>query len=533
MSDPRDDQTRLVAALSEPRRHGAACTGVRVIETHISYVLLTGRFAYKIKKCIALPFADFSTLAARHRFCLEELRLNRRLAPSLYLAVVAITGSADQPVLGGSGPVLEYAVQMREFAQDALLSSELQHGELRAEEIDTLAAMVASFHSLIPAAPADSHYGTPSVILDYARANFTETATTPDATDRATLDQLRDWTEGEFVRRKSALDGRRTRGFVRECHGDLHLGNIARVDGAITIFDCIEFNEHLRWIDVASEVAFTAMDLEDRGRADLAHRYVDRYLSHTGDYAGLAVFRFYLVYRALVRAKIACLRLEQVPDAGERALLAGEFRGYLALARHLAAPPRPAIVITHGLSGSGKTAVTQSLLERVGAIRIRTDIERKRISGIAPLDRRESPPAQGLYAADVTRATYARAIDLARAVVDGGSPAIIDGAFLHRWQRDAARALATDLGVPFVILSLRADSHILALRIAQRAAAAADASDATVAVLEHQIATQEPLARDEKPWVVAYDSAAPLPPAGNAEAWDAVVARIGAGAAAF
>jgi len=531
MSDLPADQTRLIAALSEPRRHGPACTAVRLIETHISCVLLTGAFAYKIKKRIALPFVDFSTLAARHRYCLEELRLNRRLAPDLYLDVVTITGTVDEPVLGGSGPVQEYAVRMREFSQDALLSAELAHGELCAEEIDTLAAMVASFHATIPAAPAGP-FGTSADILSHARANFTETAAAPNAADRATLDLLRAWTEREFVRRKTALDARRATGFVRECHGDLHLGNIARIDGAITIFDCIEFNEHLRWIDVASEVAFTAMDLEDRGRADLASRYVDRYLSITGDYAGLAVFRFYVVYRALVRAKIAYLRLQQLPEGADRAGVAREFRGYLALARRHATMPRPAILITHGLSGSGKTAVAQGLLEHLGAIRIRTDIERKRIHGVAPQDHPGVLPAEGLYAAEVTRATYARTLDLARAVVGGGSHAIIDGTFLRRWQRDGARALATELDVPFVIVSLRADNLTLRQRIAQRAAAATDASDATVEVLEYQIATQEPLGPDELPLAVAYDAQAPLPHARNAQTWDAVVARIGASAAA-
>jgi aminoglycoside phosphotransferase family enzyme/predicted kinase len=527
MSDSPARQARLIAALCEPRRHGAACAAVRVIETHISYVLLTGEFAYKIKKCIALPFVDFSTLDARRRFCIDELRLNRRLAPTLYLDVVAITGGADDPVVGGSGPACEYAVRMREFPQDALLSRELERGQLSVEEIDALAAMVAAFHATIPAARADGPFGTPEDILRYARANFLETGAVADTGDRDALAGLRHWTEREFAAREGMFESRRRAGLVRECHGDLHLGNIARIDGNITIFDCIEFNEQLRWIDVASEVAFTAMDLEDRGRPDLGARFLDRYLAITGDYAGLGVYRFYVVYRALVRAKIACLRLRQLTSGDERAGLAREFRGYLALAQRHASPTRPAVVITHGLSGSGKTAATEWLLEHIGAIRIRTDVERKRGHGLAASARSGSTLAAGLYAADATRATYARVCAFARAAVTGGFCTIIDGTFLMRWQRDAARALAAELRVPFVIVSFAAADATLRQRIVQRAAAATDASEADAAVLARQRATQEPPGPDEAPFVVTYDAQAPLGRSRDPRAWQDVLARIG------
>jgi len=338
---------------------------------------------------------------------------------------------------------------------------------------------------------------------------------------------LRDWTEREFDARRGAFESRRRAGFVRECHGDLHLGNIARIGGKITIFDCIEFNDHLRWIDVLSEVAFTTMDLEDRGRRDLAHRFLDRYLALTGDYEGLAVYRFYAVYRALVRAKVACLRMVQLADGAQRTPLLREFRGYLALARRLAHPAPPALVVTHGLSGAGKTAVTQHLLEDIGAIRIRTDVERKRAHGPATPSPGGAPRASVLYAPDVTRATYAHACDLARRAMEGGFRAIIDGTFLKRWQRDAARALAAELGMPFVIVSFRAEDATLRRRIAGRAAAATDASEANEAVLDHQQAMQEPLGPDEAPFVVTYDAQAPLEHSRDPQAWQGVLARLG------
>ena len=306
-------QARLVAALVDPAVFGPGCKGVRHLETHISHVLLTGAHAYKIKKPVDLGFLDFTTLAQRKRYCEQELRLNRRLAPAIYLDVVAITGSVDRPVIGGDGPVVEYAVKMREFAQEALASRMLAAGALGAAHVDALAAEVAAFHGRVETAGEGTRFGSPDTILRVALQNFDSIRPMrDDPADRERQDALRAWTEREHALRLASFERRRADGFVRECHGDLHLNNIAVIDGEVTVFDCIEFNDELRWIDVMSEIAFTTMDLADRGRPDLAHRFVNAYLESTGDYAGLAVFPFYLVYRAMVRAKIACLRLGQL-----------------------------------------------------------------------------------------------------------------------------------------------------------------------------------------------------------------------------
>ena len=303
--DVATDQSRLVEALARSGVLGGA-TPAGKLETHISFVLLTGTYAYKIKKAVDFGFLDFTTLAARRFFCDEELRLNRRLAPELYLEVVPITGTVDAPVVGGPGPALEYAVKMREFPQNALASRLLAAGLLEPADIDSLAARVAEFHGGIAVAAADGAFGASDEILRLAQRNFEVLApllaTSPEQSE---LDELRAWTEREHAARRGAFLRRRQQGFVRECHGDLHLNNIARIDGEIVIFDGIEFNEAMRWIDVMSELAFTVMDLEDRGRADLAHRFLNAYLERTGDHAGLAVLPFYLAYRALVRAKIA------------------------------------------------------------------------------------------------------------------------------------------------------------------------------------------------------------------------------------
>ena len=267
------------------RGHGR----VELIETHISYVLLTGQFAYKIKKALELGFLDFRSLAARRFYCEEELRLNRRLAPKLYLEVVPITGSIETPVLGGTGPAIEYAVKMREFPQEALASRALRRGELSAADVDTLAAKVAAFHRTTSRGRARRAVRRPGRACSASRGRTSRRYGRCWSPPRRSPTSMR-LPRGPIAstpRCAASMALRRSEGFVRECHGDLHLGNIAVVDGELTIFDCIEFNEEMRWIDVMSEVAFVTMDFSDRGRPDFAHRFLNAYLEITGDYAGL------------------------------------------------------------------------------------------------------------------------------------------------------------------------------------------------------------------------------------------------------
>ncbi len=521
-------QARLVEALRDPARHDGTVVNVGLIETHISWVLLTGRHAYKIRKAVRLGFLDFSTLEARRFDCEEELRLNRRLAPDLYLDVVAITGTDRHPAIGGSGPVLEYAVRMREFRQEGLLDAALLRGELTPAHVDRLAALVANFHRRIAVAGADSPFGTPEAVQALALANFAEIRPlVGDAGDIAALHALRRWTRAEGARCDEAFRARRAAGFVRECHGDLHLANIALVGGDIVIFDAIEFNERMRWIDVASEIAFTIMDLEHRGAPALARRFLNAYLEGTGDYAAVGVLRFYLVYRAMVRAKVACLRTAEVASAAEAAPLLRDFRAHLRLAEAEAAADtqRPTVVITHGVAGSGKSTVAQALLEHGGAIRIRSDVERKRLRGMDAMARSGSGVAGDLYADDATRATYARVALLARTVVAAGRTVIVDAACLRRWQRDLFRDLAQEAGVPRVILDVSAPAATLGDRVRARAARADDASEADVAVLLHQQRTAEALAADECADAVPCDGGTPLTPETIAALWDRVAGR--------
>jgi aminoglycoside phosphotransferase family enzyme len=524
------DQQRLVGTLCKRLRSGGS--RVRLLETHISFVLLTGAHAYKIKKAVKLGFLDFSTLASRRLFCEEELRLNRRLAPALYLDVVPITGTLTTPVVGGGGRVLEYAVRMREFPQEALLSNVLDRAELTPAHVDAIAAQVAVFHARAGVATPDSRHGEPSRVLRSTLANFAEIAPLVTApSDRAALRSLKQWTRREYATVYHILERRHRDGSIRECHGDLHLGNIALVDHEVTIFDCIEFNEAMRWIDTMSEVAFTVMDLEHRKHADLAYRFLTAYCERSGDYRGAAVLRFYLVYRAMVRAKVACLRASQLPNGAGRATFQADFAAHLSLASSYANDARPTLVLMHGPSGSGKTTLSQLLLERAGALRIRTDVERKRLAGLAASARSGSTLAGGLYAPDATKRTYDHVLASAEAVVQGGFTALVDGAFLRRWQRDMFRELAAERELPFVIVDCVASEATLKARVSARASAGKDASEADVAVLAHQLSTGDALACDELRFTLSCDAEGPFLRTLSPTSWRNVIERIHANGA--
>jgi aminoglycoside phosphotransferase family enzyme/predicted kinase len=499
MQPPPNDHSdagsgRLVEALQQQLQ---ASTGraVRRVETHISWVLLDGEFAWKIKKPVRLGFLDFGELAMRRRFCDEELRLNRRLAPDLYLDVVAIGGSVEAPRLADTGPAIEYAVKMRQFAAGALFSEQLDAGTLQPGHLDQLAARLAAFHEAASVAGADTPYGSAARIeADTARALDGLEA----LVGAAALAGLRARLQAVSGSLRALFEQRKAAGRVREGHGDLHLANAVVLGDEVTAFDCIEFDPGLRWIDVYNDVAFLAMDLLAHGRRDLAFRFLDAWLAAGGDYEGLPVLRYYLAYRALVRALVAHIRRTQGGGA------AGP--DYLALAQRLAHERDARLLVTHGLSGSGKSHLSQRLLERAGAIRLRSDVERKRLFGLAALEDASAAPGEGLYGAHASQRTYERLRALATIALDAGYPVIVDAAFLRASERDDFRRLARERGVPFTILHCRADAVLLRERVAARRAGRADASDADLAVLERQLAGHDVLREDERALAIDVDT---------------------------
>jgi uncharacterized protein len=500
-----DIQQKIVTALLDPRRYPHAAKSVRLIETHISWVLLAGRYAYKIKKALDLEFLDYSTLEKRCFCCAEEVRLNRRLAPKIYLDAISIGGSAEQPEFGAE-PAIEYAVRMRRFSTTNLMDRLLTRGRVTPQHIDELAAVIAHFHAGLPAAQEGSAYGSAASIQEESLQNFEQL--------HELLHSPGDWkaaaalgtaTATEYSACAETFKVRRAQGYVRECHGDLHLGNIALIGGKPVPFDGIEFNPALRWLDVMDEAAFPVMDLLHRGHPELAWRFLNSYLEITGDYAGVAVLRFYLADRATVRAKVGAIRAIQADATPSTA--ANELencRSYLALAADFLARRKPALIITHGLPGSGKSTFAQTALQHYGAIRIRSDVERKRLFGLGALEHSRSGIGSGIYGEEATQRTYARLLELARGLLATGFPVIVDAAFLKQEERASFHLLAQEMDAPFAIASTHAELASLRTRIMHRHEQAHDASEADLAVLDKLRAAQEPLVPGEPDRTVEF-----------------------------
>jgi len=503
------DSPLLIIAMLKPEFYDHPVQACQLIETHISWVILTGDFAYKIKKPVDFGFLDFSLLKQRKFYCEEELRLNRRLAPELYLDVIKISGSVENPVLGGKGQALEYAVKMQQFLPDMQLDHMLAKNELNSEIIDSIASLIADFHQAIEISGNDTDYGNLEHVHQPVQENFKQIRERVDNESLlALLSTLEQWSEDIFYKMQSVFNERKEKGFIRECHGDLHLRNLAWYKNKPLAFDCLEFNPNFRWIDVMSEIAFLMMDLEDHKQPELAQRYLNRYLELTGDYQGCSVLRFYLVYRAMVRAKVDAIRVHQKGISEQESIEANEeLYSYLQLALTYTKPDTPFIIITRGMSASGKSTITQVLLEKIGAIRIRSDIERKRLFNIKPGQDSHANTEQGIYTAEATKKTYFKLLELAGSIIDAGFPVIVDATFSTLEQRKLFKELAAKKQARYTILDFVAKNETLKKRIRDRKN---DVSDADLNILENQIKKWQPLDADEKSYTIIINTEEPL-----------------------
>lgn len=495
MVDTLEAHEVLIRSLLDPAAWPEGGGDRRRIDTHISTVVLAGEEAYKIKKPLDLGFLDFSTLERRRLCCEEEVRLNRRLAPQIYIRALPVTGSETAPRLGGDGPVIDWAVHMHRFDPDAILSHHTD--QLNRGLVEKIAWRIARFHADAAVCPDDLGCGTPEAVYAPMAQNFSQIRSLRGG-DRRLLDKLAEWTEDRQYELRQVLYARRAGSHVRECHGDLHLGNIALINGEPVAFDGIEFNPALRWIDTINDLAFLTMDLTRVGRVDLARWFLDSYLELRGDYDGLRVLHFYEVYRAMVRAKVAAIRISQrdLPaDARERTI--GEFRRYLRIAEAFTHPSPRAIVITQGVSGTGKSTVASQLLDHLHAVRVRSDVERKRLAGLAPRADAMTLYNAGIYTADMTERTYARLAELAQTIVEAGYVAVVDATFLQHAHRQRFADLAARMDVPFVILNCEAPEAVLRARVSERMAAGGDVSDADLEILAAQLRAREPLSGEE------------------------------------
>lgn len=498
----------LIDALQNPALYDHPVTEFKLYQTHISWVLLTGEYAYKIKKPMDFGFLNFTTLEQRQHFCQQELKLNQRLAPEIYLDVLPISGSEGAPELGDDSAPFEYAIKVKQFDNDQLLSVLQANDGLTQEHMDGLAQQIASFHADIAKADDSTVLGDPAEVLAPAQQNFDQIKEM--LSDKAVLNQLAQlegWMRDTFTRLEPLFAKRKQNGMVRECHGDIHLGNAVVIDGSVTLFDGIEFNDEFRWIDVISDVAFLVMDLEAHAEDKLARHFINLYLELTGDYEGLQLLSFYKSYRAMVRAKVTRFMLADpnIDDAA-RSNLEADYQRYIDLAESYTMFEQPFMLITHGVSGSGKSSISRAVIQELGVIRIRSDVERKRLFGLDANDRSHSDLDAGIYTPEATEQTYQRLIELADGIIHSATPVIIDATNLKRWQRDALREKAEQLAVPALTLSFTASEETLRRRVKKRHIEGDDASEAGLEVLEKQLQQQEAIVEEESHYTVVINT---------------------------
>ncbi len=389
---------------------------------------------------------------------------------------------------------MDYAVKMRRFAQSDQLDNIVEQDGLEIESMDKIAKVIARFHEESVPVDAASDYGEPQRVLSPMLENF-------DLLQRVAAEHTLDtelssviaWTHKQFEKVKPLLQRRKKDGFVRECHGDMHLHNMALHEGELILFDAIEFNTYLNHIDVISDLAFLLMDLEYRGLICHSRILLNHYLELTGDYEAVALLDFYKTYRAMVRAKVAALRVAQEMEADERRVVMDEVIGYIDLALSYTEQKEVFLAITHGFSGSGKSTCALMMVEQYGALRIRSDVERIRMFERSGGDGLK----EGIYTPDATKATYERLLELAISVYEGGYPVIVDATFLRRWQRRLFLELSSEDEVSFLILDLQCDTKIMRKRIEERSGTGIDISEADLDVLEKQMLTAEPLSNKE------------------------------------
>lgn len=501
---------RHLCALLEPQAYPHPVGEVQLIETHISWVLLAGEFAYKIKRPVRYAFIDLRDPERRKFLCEEELRLNRRFAPELYLEVSRITSDDGHARIGGDGLLLESAVRMRRFDGEDALDRLLARFQVNHGELEAFGRQLANIHAGLPAASPGSAWGRPAMIQALLTRNLDECAEAARALGaEAAVSALRGPLQECLSRATQPMAVRHANGRIRECHGDLHSRNVVRLGTRLVPFDCLEYEPAFRWIDVADEVAFLASDLCARERPLHAHAFVCGYLAESGDYQACRILRLYEAHRALVRAKVAALSAADPGGHCELEALREEHGKLVALASRRLARRAPALLLVCGLSGSGKTWLARQLAERLPAMHVRSDVERKRRAGLDEFARSGSGVAAGLYSSAMSAQVYD---DLARAAEDilsGGFTAIMDATFLRREQRRRFAQLGDRLGALVRLIHCEAPVQTLRARIDARAVSGSDPSEADESVLDWQLSHFDLPRPDDPVEAIRVETAAP------------------------
>ena len=502
------EQIELLQRLQNSSVYDHRTDKFSIMETHISWVILTGIFAYKIKKSVNLEFVDYTTLEKRKHFCEEEFRLNKEFVPELYLEVVSITENQDKIEINGEGDIIEYAVKMKEFSQEFLFDALLSKNKLKPKYIVSLAERLARLHQKKPIVGDDKHFGTAEQVHKPVVQNFDQIRPfLKEEKDIEQLDKLAAWAEQEHSKLFELFKSRKADGFIRECHGDTHLRNILLLHNVAMIFDCIEFNDSFLCTDVMADLGFLAMDFEEKDRPDFANILISAYCMETGDYTGLQVLDYYKAYRAVVRAKVNIFGLlaDNLNDE-QKATILSEYRRRTDLAESYIDHAQPSLYITHGYAASGKSTLSAKLVEAKNIIYLRSDIERKRIHELSPTAHTHSEVNAGLYTFDITDKTYNHLEKLTETILLAGHSIIVDASFLHKNYRDNFKNLSDKLHVPFHIIDFDAPVETLKQRIIDRQKDRKEPSEAYIEVLEMQIETSEPLTESELSNTITADS---------------------------
>ena len=462
---------KLVKSLLKPAAYPEPTAGVRLVETHVSLIFISDSLVYKVKKPVDYGFVNFTTLDRRRFYCEEEVRLNSRLCPELYLGVVELRETPEGGSFAGGGKVIDYAVKMKRLPEERMLSHLLATGQVEPEHLAQVARIVADFHARAARGPQIDACGGAAGVRANWEENFRQAAPFQEETlPGADLALLRDWVERFLAERGALFQARVDGGFVRECDGDLHSGNICLTD-PICIFDCIEFNERFRYIDTASDIAFLLMDLEYAGRPELCAPFLESYREASGDAGFTPLLDFYRSYRAFVRGKVTSLRFGEPGLAREELdLLKGSARRYFRLARGYALRSRlaPSLIVTCGLIGSGKSALARQLSFELGLPLERSDLVRKRLAGLPPTARAGTGYDEGIYSAAGNEATYSALLQSAEQTLLSGGSIVLDATFRRKKERDQFRLLARKLGVPFFLIQTDCPEKLIRERLEQR-----------------------------------------------------------------
>lgn len=490
---------------------------ITTIETHISIVFLTGQYAYKLKKPVNFGFLDFSSLENRKKYTRLEVKLNQRTAPELYIASIPVYADSEHQLSleeNGSNPV-EYLVKMHQFDPNQVLSRVLKHQTLNDDQITTLVNNICHLHDSAETCDADQRFGSFEDVVKPMEDNFPSLLQTfTEHEEQYKLKQLKNWTDHTHNQLKSSIESRKNLGHIKACHGDMHLDNITLIDDKPILFDGIEFNDQFRWIDKVSDLAFLIIDCDHRQQLFLSRKIIQQYFQITGDYDGLKVFRFYRVYRTMVRAKITALRAVQLEDETQKKQTLAVAKSYILQAENYAyqATP-PTLILMQGVSGSGKSHYAHQLLQVMDAHILSSDIERKRLFGIQPTQRVSENEKTKLYSPQMNQKTYQHLLRQAEQILNQGYNVIVDATFLKPEHRTPFEALATHLNLPFkqfIVEVNEAKIPQIEANIVMRQTANLSASDADTSILHRQLKNNTPPIQNERTWTIKAGSSLDL-----------------------